>query len=160
MRVSRGCRFRMNLRTTGLSISLAAAILLASSVHAHHSVRANFDMQASVEVRGTISAVNIRNPHSQYVLDVQTEDGSIAQWLVEWSDRNALIRRNVNVELIQVGDAVTFTLWPSRRLENVGYFVQAILPDGALFRDCGFREFREAVAESKEFSCPDGGLDE
>lgn len=119
----------------------------------HHSVRANFDMAASVEVEGTISAVHIRNPHSQYVLDVIADDGSTEEWLIEWSDRNALIRRQVDVERIKQGDRVTITAWPSRRLPQVAYFVQAILPDGSLFRDCGFREFREAVVNSSEFSC-------
>jgi hypothetical protein len=37
----------------------------------------------------------------------------------------------------------------------VAYFVRAILADGSTFRDCGFGEFRDAVAESREFRCPD-----
>lgn len=138
---------------------LAALAWFAPSVpgYAHHSVRANFDMNATRVVSGTISAVHIRNPHSQYVLDVTTENGTIEHWLIEWSDRNALIRRQVDVDRIKPGDVVTVTIWPSRRLEQVGYFVQALLPDGSTFRDCGFAEFRAAVVSSSEFSCPEAG---
>lgn len=137
---------------------LAAAIaLLAETSVAHHSVFANFDTSESIEVTGTVTSVNIRNPHSQYVLDVAAEDGSTQEWLVEWSDRNALIRRQVALDRVKVGDEVTVTVWPSRRLDRVGYFVQAVLADGSIFRDCGFREFREAVVNSTEFSCPEAG---
>lgn len=135
---------------------LAAGLALAThSSFAHHSVAANFDSSRTVEVMGTITAVHLRNPHSQYVLAVPSEDGSTEEWLIEWSDRNALVRRKVDLDRIKVGDRVTITVWPSRRLESVGFFIQAVLPDGSVFRDCGFREFREAVVNSSEFSCPE-----
>ena len=131
----------------------AAAWLVAAPTPAHHSVAANFDRAATVELTGTVSAVHLRNPHSQYVLEVVAADGSKAEWLIEWSDRNALVRRKVDLELIRVGDVVTITAWPSRRLDRVAFFVQAILADGSLYRDCGFEEFRRAVASSTEYSC-------
>lgn len=125
------------------------------AAYSHHSVQANFDMRKSVEVVGTVTAIHIRNPHSQYVLEAAGADGKPVEWLVEWSDRNALIRRGVALDRIKVGDKVTFTLWPSRTLDHVGFFVRAVLPDGSIFRDCGFREFREAVVNSTEFKCED-----
>lgn len=134
----------------------AAAVVPVAAAIAHHSVRSNFDMNSTIVLDGTISAVNIRNPHSQYVLDVAGDDGAVTEWFIEWSDRNALIRRKVNVDKIKVGDRVTVTAWPSRRLDRVAYFVQAVLPDGSTFRDCGFREFREAVVNSTEFQCEEG----
>ena len=134
---------------------LAAGLALATDrSFAHHSVAANFDSSRTVEVMGTITAVHLRNPHSQYVLAATAGDGSTEEWLIEWSDRNALVRRKVDLDRIKVGDRVTITVWPSRRLESVGFFIQAVLPDGSVFRDCGFREFREAVVNSSEFSCP------
>src|SRR5688572_11381949 len=98
----------------------------------------------------------MRNPHSQYVVEVRAEDGTLTQWFVEWSDRNSLVRRGVDLELIKPGDTVTLTLWPSQRLPNVGYFVQAVLADGSIYRDCGFVQYREAVAQSVTFRCEDG----
>ena len=137
---------------------LAAPVLLFAEPNlAHHSVFANFDTRSSVVVTGTVKSVSIRNPHSQYVLDVAADDGTAQEWLVEWSDRNALIRRKVASARIAVGDEVTITMWPSRQLDRVGFFVQATLADGSTFRDCGFGEFREAVVNSKEFSCPEAG---
>lgn len=133
--------------------AVAVLALLAGPALGHHSVAANFDMRSTVEVSGTIKAVHIRNPHSQYVLEAVGEDGQPVEWLIEWSDRNGLVRRGVALDRIKVGDEIDFVLWPSRRLEHVGFFVQAVLPDGSIFRDCGFRDFREAVVNSREFKC-------
>jgi hypothetical protein len=54
---------------------------------------------------------------------------------------------------------VTITLWPSQRLPNVGYFVQAVLADGSTYRDCGFVQYREAVAKSIKFRCEEATRD-
>ncbi|HEY8521422.1 MAG TPA: DUF6152 family protein [Gammaproteobacteria bacterium] len=149
---------RTPLRRTSAAIGFLFAAVLALAAHttfAHHSVAANFDNRRTVEVKGTITAVHLRNPHSQYVLAVPAEDGTTEEWLIEWSDRNALVRRKVDLDRIKVGDEVTITVWPSRHLDRVGFFVQAVLADGSIFRDCGFREFREAVVNSSEFRCPE-----
>lgn len=134
----------------------SAALLVELRSVAHHSVAVNFERGAPIEIRGTVKEANIRNPHSQYVVAVADKDGTVTDWLVEWSDRNSLVRRKVDIDLIKVGDTVTFTLWPSQRLPNVGYFVQAVLADGSVYRDCGFVKYREAVANSTEFRCDEG----
>jgi hypothetical protein len=142
--------------TCAVLLSASAALALELSSAAHHSVAVNFERGQPIEIRGTVKEANIRNPHSQYVVAVSDKDGMVTDWLVEWSDRNSLIRRKVDIDLIKVGDSVTFTLWPSQRLPNVGYFVQAVLADGSVYRDCGFVKYREAVANSTEFRCDEG----
>jgi hypothetical protein len=129
------------------------ALLCAPATFAHHSVAINFDRGEPVEIRGTVKEVHLRNPHSQYVVAVPAADGTVTDWFVEWSDRNSLVRRGVDLELIKPGDTVTFSLWPSQRLPNVGYFVQAVLADGSTYRDCGFVPFREALLRSTTFRC-------
>ena len=98
----------------------------------------------------------MRNPHSQYVVAVPGQDGTVTDWFIEWSDRNSLVRRGVDLDLIKPGDTVTLTLWPSQRLPNVGYFVQAVLADGSIYRDCGFVQYREAIVNSTKFRCEEG----
>lgn len=122
---------------------------------AHHSVGANFDAAAIREITGTVTTFHLRNPHSQLEVNVIQEDGTVAQWLVDWGTKNDLIRRGVNVERIRVGDELTITLAPSFRLEHVGYFRSAVLPDGSTIRDCGYAAFREALANSETFECED-----
>ena len=133
--------------------SASAALLIPLASVAHHSVAINFERGEPVEIRGTVKEVHMRNPHSQYVVAVPGENGAVTEWFVEWSDRNSLVRRGVDLDLIKPGDTITMTLWPSQRLPNVGYFVQAVLPDGSVYRDCGFVKFREAIANSITFRC-------
>ena len=137
-------------------LSAGVSLLAAWPAAAHHSVAINFERGEPIEIRGTVKEVHMRNPHSQYVVDVRAEDGTTTEWFVEWSDRNSLVRRGVDLDLIKAGDTVTLTLWPSQRLPNVGYFVQAVLADGSIYRDCGFVQYREAVAQSVKFRCEEG----
>lgn len=120
---------------------------------AHHSVSGNFDRDARHDITGTLTAFHLRNPHSHLELDVIEEDGSVSRWLVEWGTRNDLIRRGVDLDRVKVGDVLTITLIPSRRLEHVGYARVLTLPDGSVVRDCGFAAFREALLEGKEVEC-------
>lgn len=131
--------------------------LATAAAGAHHSVAVNFDQSKSVSVTGRIKELDMRNPHSQITLDVSPAGGgSAVEWFIEWSDVNSLIRRSVPYDQLKVGDEVTITVSPSRRLPNVGYFRQAVLPGGKILRDCGFAAFRRSVAKgSTEIDCGD-----
>lgn len=120
---------------------------------AHHSVVVNFDQSKQVAITGTIKDVDFRNPHSQITVTVPAPGGGGTDWFVEWSDKNSLVRRAVPYELLRVGEKVTITLSPSRRLANVGYFNRAVLPDGRTLRDCGFAAFRQSVANGTTVTC-------
>jgi len=135
---------------------LTAAILIAgwivsSSVSglAHHSVAANFDQSKAMDVAGKVKAIELRNPHSQITLEVSKPGGGVTEFYVEWSDKNALMRRSVPVSKLHVGDMVTVNVSPSKRLPNLGYFRSATLPDGTVLRDCGFAAFRDGIAKGK-----------
>lgn len=140
-------------------LSASATFLTALPLAAHHSVAINFERGEPIEIRGVVKEAHMRNPHSQYVVEVAESDGTVKEWFVEWSDRNSLVRRGVDLELIKPGDTVTFALWPSQRLPNVGYFVQAVLADGSIYRDCGFVQYREAVINATQFRCDEGARD-
>ena len=123
------------------------------STAAHHSVSVNFDSSQVLTLTGRITDVDIRNPHSQVTLKVTQRDGTVKEWFIEWSDRNALVRRKVPFQVLRVGDMVTITASPSRRLDNLAYFRSAVLPDKSVLRDCGFDAFRQAIAKGQFIEC-------
>ena len=131
----------------------AAVLLLSVAMSAHHSVAVNFDNSKALNLTGRIKELDIRNPHSQITLEVRQPDGSMKEWLIEWSDRNALVRRKVPFQLLRVGDTVTINASPSRRLDNLAYFRTAVLPDKSILRDCGFAAFRQAIANGETVEC-------
>ena len=132
---------------------LAAWLLLGAVAAAHHSVAVNFDNSKTLNLSGRLKEVDIRNPHSRITIEVRQPDGTLKEWLIEWSDRNALVRRKVPFQLLHVGDTVTITASPSRSLDNLAYFRTAVLPDKSILRDCGFGAFREAIANGETVDC-------
>jgi Family of unknown function (DUF6152) len=139
------------MNRTFVTAAAVALCALSSSapVFAHHSVAANFDQTKSVDIVGKVKEIAIRNPHSQITLEVKKPGGGTSEFFVEWSDKNSLLRRTVPVSKLHVGDTVTVSVSPSKRLPNLGYFRTAKLPDGTVLRDCGFAAFREGVANGK-----------
>lgn len=136
--------------------SLIALLCGGVSTSAHHSVAVNFDSAQALTLTGRITELDIRNPHSQITLQVTERDGTVKEWFIEWSDRNALVRRKVPFHLLRVGDTVTINASPSRRLDNLAYFRSAVLPDKSVLRDCGFDAFRQAIAKGQFIECEPG----
>jgi hypothetical protein len=137
------------LCVAGLAIWLSPGTVAA----AHHSVAVNFDNSKPITLTGRLTDVDIRNPHSRITIEVRQADGTLKEWLIEWSDRNALVRRKVPFHLLRVGDTVTINASPSRSLDSLAYFRTAVLPDKSLLRDCGFAAFREAIANGETVEC-------
>lgn len=134
----------MNTRNTTGGIAATAMATLAGVAMAHHSVSTNYFTyeESPVKLVGVITEVEIRNPHSLITLNAVGSDGVTTEWLAEWSDGNALRRRAVDVDLIEVGEEVTITARQHRRLEHVVYIRDVLLPDGTLVRDCGAGIYR------------------
>ena len=140
-------------RTTPDAV-LAAWLCLTGAAIAHHSVGINFDASKAFSLTGVLKEIDIRNPHSQITLSVTGADGTVKDWFIEWSDKNALIRRKVGYERMKIGETVMIRVSPSRRLENVGYSQSATLADGSVLRDCGAGALRDAVEKGADLDCP------
>jgi hypothetical protein len=140
-------------RTTSVA-AFAAWLCLGGAALAHHSVGINFDASKAFTLTGVLKEIDIRNPHSQITLSVKGADGTVKDWFIEWSDKNALIRRKVGYERMKVGDTVTIRVSPSRRLENVAYFQSATLQDGSVLRDCGAGALADAIEKGADLDCP------
>ena len=139
----------MHRKVAAAAVIGSALFFCSASGLAHHSVAANFDGSKAMDVTGKIKEVEIRNPHSQITLEVPNPQGGVKDFYVEWSDKNALLRRSVPVNKLKVGDKVTIKVSPSKRLPNLGYFRTATLPDGTILKDCGFAAFRDGIAKGK-----------
>ena len=134
----------MGVRVTIRGIASSAALILAGSALAHHSVTTNYLSyeDGPVVLVGTVTEVEIRNPHSLITLDVVDNDGVTVEWLAEWSDGNALRRRAVDVDLVKVGEEVTIHARRHRKIEQVVYIRDVVLSDGTVVRDCGAGIYR------------------
>lgn len=119
---------------TGL---LAAAFVGASAltaVHpasAHHSFSAVFDADQPVRLQGKITDMEWINPHSWLHVEVENEDGTTTEWMIEGATPNTLLRRGFTRDAVRPGTEITVVGFRARNGDNVANGRDLILPDGS-----------------------------
>jgi hypothetical protein len=131
--VERSWRLSLNFSLKSIPrFTLFLALAGVSSLWAHHSPSAVFDMTKRVTLTGTLTKVDWINPHIVMFLDAKGKDGSIEPWKLEsnppsWfrrvgvarSDFAASIGKTVTVEGVRAKDGSAY-----------GYMQKIILADG------------------------------
>ena len=87
-----------------VAIALLAAPL---TVLAHHSFAAEFDANKPLVLKGTITRVDLVNPHAWLYMNVTDSDGKVVNWAVEMGSPNALIRRGITRNTVPIGAELT-----------------------------------------------------
>jgi hypothetical protein len=100
-------------------VVLVFGAVAALPVWAHHELRAEFDEQKTVSLRGMVTRFEWDNPHALLYLDVTGPSGQIVNWTVEWASPLELRRAGWARETLKVGDAVTVQGWPARDGSNL-----------------------------------------
>ena len=85
------------------------ALLSAGQVSAHHAFSAEFDSKMPVKLQGTVTRIEMVNPHGWIYIDVKGEDGKIVNWAIETGGPNALARRGVKKGFLPIGQEVIVT---------------------------------------------------
>lgn len=88
-------------------VLLAAATLIGSwRVIAHHAFSAEFDAEAPVNLAGQVTKIEWINPHAWVHLEVQNEDGTSTNWMVEGGTPNTLLRAGINRNSLPIGSEI------------------------------------------------------
>jgi hypothetical protein len=121
---------RMTSRKSSIMAAIAGVALLAIVVApaaAHHSF-AMYDMTVQKTITGKLKRFVLGGNHSQFVLQVVTADGSLANdpkgepliWSIETAAAVQLARRGITVENFKPGTVFTITFSPLRDGRNGG----------------------------------------
>jgi hypothetical protein len=85
-----------------------------ASTSAHHSFAAEFDIKRPVELRGTVTKVELINPHSWIHLEVADKDGNRETWMIEGGSPNQLIRKGFTKKSLPVGTEIVAVGYQAR----------------------------------------------
>jgi hypothetical protein len=114
--------------------SLIAVIVFAAATarpaFAHHSFAAEFDANAPVVLKGTITRMEWINPHSWIHVEVKNPDGTVTEWMVEGGTPNTLFRRGFTREAVKAGMEITVEGYRAKTGANRANGRDLILADG------------------------------
>ena len=101
---------------TRIAVVAAAAGLFCATVPAwaHHAFAAEFDAKKPIHLEGTLTKVELINPHSWIHVDVTDKDGKTESWMCEAGSPNVLLRRGFNKNTIAVGTMVVVDGYQSK----------------------------------------------
>ncbi len=111
------------------SCAALVSIAVAGAAQAHHGI-ANFDLNADIELVGTVTEVDFVNPHSWLYLDVAADDGTVTPWRCELRGATVLRRSGWSEDMFPAGLEIRITGSPDRRDPTTCYLGTAFFPDG------------------------------
>lgn len=111
---------QMKNKTLVVTLAGLGLFLLASPGTAHHSFSAQFDVEKPLKLIGTVTKVAWRNPHAWFYIDVEDNDGNVANWGLELASPNLLMRQGWSRSSMKIGDVVTVEGFHARDGSNTG----------------------------------------
>ena len=116
-----------------VAVWLGVAVLIsATSLMAHHSPSAIFDMKNQITLKGSVTKVDWVNPHIVVYMDAKGDNGSVENWKFEsnpprWFTKVGVTRADFAQA---IGQAVTVEMVKAVDGSKYGYLQKITLPNG------------------------------
>ena len=116
-----------------LGVLVVSALLSLVPLSAHHAFSAEFDAKMPVTLQGTVTRIEMVNPHGWIYIDVKGPDGKIVNWAIETGGPNALARRGVKKGFLPIGQVVVVTGYRAKDMSMTAAGDQVRFLDGRSF---------------------------
>lgn len=111
-------------------LALGGCLLIGAQSQAHHAVAGVYDLNKEIVLQGDLVEVNIRNPHSNLVLAVASDDGkSKTEWVLTTASIQTLARAGINRSSLKAGDSLRITALPALNGNPAGFIRRLELSD-------------------------------
>lgn len=113
-------------------ICAGAVLLLAAPAPsgAHHSVTADYDLNAPIAVHGPLVKVEWTNPHAHISVEVTSPNGTIETWQVEAAAPRFLVGVGLTREMLAIGTVVDIKGLRAKNGSLKAYGQEMTLKDG------------------------------
>ena len=118
------------MRTTIQVLAGLLALLTIGSANSHHSFLAEFDPDQPIQLRGTLTKIELINPHSWFHIDVVGENGEVESWAIEAGTPNTLYRKGINRNTLPVGIEIIVDGYRAKNGTNTASGRDITFPDG------------------------------
>ncbi|HTR34678.1 MAG TPA: DUF6152 family protein [Bryobacteraceae bacterium] len=118
------------MRSKVITAFLGLGILAAVPAWAHHAFAAEFDASKPIKLEGTVTRMELINPHSWIHMDVTGPDGKVTSWMIECGSPNTLYRHGFTKLTVKPGTKIVVSGYLAKDGENRANGRDVTLPDG------------------------------
>ena len=119
-------------------VLVAATLLLAPALRAHHSISGVYDSSRQATLDGTVAEFQLINPHPFLFIDVLDPAGPAQRWKLELDNRSELAAIGVTASTFRRGERVVVSGSLSRTVGQSMYLLRLDRPaDGFWYEQVG-----------------------
>ena len=92
----------------------ATFALAAIPLFAHHGTGVAYDIEKTVNLKGTVTEWIWANPHCGILFDVTDDKGNVEHWGAELGNPHALSMAGLSKDILKTGDKITISGHPAK----------------------------------------------
>ena len=104
----------MRLKSLARLGLIAGFVLAAIPLFAHHGTGVAYDIEKTVNLKGTVTEWIWANPHCGILFDVTDEKGNVEHWGAELGNPHALSMAGLSKDILKPGDKITISGHPAK----------------------------------------------